>query len=114
MNNDIMVPEALRVVFDLISYINKQIEEGRIGKKGSEEAIGAMLFFDSVLGLNLAELMEEDEAPREVIELLDKRDIARAKRDYALADEIRNTILDKYGFIVEDSKNGQRLKKASR
>lgn len=114
MNNDIMVPEALRVVFDLISYINKQIEEGRIGKTGSEEAIGAMLFFDSVLGLNLAELMEEDEAPQEVIELLDKRDIARAKRDYALADEIRNTILDKYGFIVEDSKDGQHLKKASR
>ena len=72
-----------------------------------------MLFFDSVLGLNLAELIDEDEAPREVLELLDKRDIARAKRDYALADEIRNTILDKYGFAIEDSKDGQRLKKAS-
>ncbi len=112
MNNDIMVPEALRVVFDLISYINKQIEDDRIGKAGAKEVIGTMLFFDSVLGLNLAELMGEDKVPQEVIELLDKRDIARVKSDYALADEIRDTILDKYGFIIEDSKDGQRLKKA--
>ncbi len=111
MNNDIMVTEALRVVFDLISIINKQIEDGRIGRIGSRATIDAILFFDSVLGLNLAELMNEDSIPREVLELLEKRDIARAKKDFALADSIRDMILDRYGFIVEDSKNGQRLKK---
>lgn len=69
-----------------------------------------------LLGLDLAGVSLRDmkaevsgeEIPREVAELLDEREAARARRDFAVADALRDEIGDR-GYAVEDGHDGPRL-----
>ena len=65
--------------------------------------------FNQVLGV----LNFEAEAlpvPKELEEALAKRLEARAKKDWALADTLRDFITSR-GFVIEDTPQGARLKK---
>jgi cysteinyl-tRNA synthetase len=56
----------------------------------------------------LASLAERDEAPTEVVELAERRQKARAGRDFAEADRLRNAI-EALGWEVRDAGDGFRL-----
>lgn len=62
------------------------------------------LMFDKVLGLNLA---QKSELSDEIKKMLRSREVAREKKDYQKADEIREE-LKKLGIEVEDTKEGQK------
>lgn len=63
--------------------------------------------FDKVLSLDL--LKKEDNLNNELIdyinEMIEKRQIAKQNKDYLLADQIRNELLEK-GIILKDSREG--------
>ncbi|MDR1691327.1 MAG: cysteine--tRNA ligase [Rickettsiales bacterium] len=64
---------------------------------------------DSVFGLDL--LKEQTlEIPTEVQKLLDERAMARANKDWAKSDELRDRIAEQ-GFVVKDSKDGQSIER---
>ncbi|MEA2681919.1 MAG: cysteinyl-tRNA synthetase [Chloroflexota bacterium] len=67
--------------------------------------------WDRVLQLDLttAPSQAHDEAPAEVQELAQRRDAARAARDWAAADALRAQ-LEELGWAVEDSAQGTRLR----
>jgi cysteinyl-tRNA synthetase len=96
--NDFNTPRALAAVFDWVREAN------RSGPAGNAD-LRAML---QILGLaNLVEL-ETVEVPGEVAALADAREQARAQRDFALADELRER-LRALGWEVRDGPNGPEL-----
>jgi len=54
--------------------------------------------------------VEEDSPPVEALELLEKRKDARARKDFAESDRLRDQI-SALGWMVQDSKDGQKLVK---
>ena len=115
MDDDLSVSEALGVVFTLVREVNRELD-GRADRLGPEES-GAVLSvltdFDTVFGvleLRAAEDAETDPSLREwVEERIAAREAARAARDWARADAIRNEVEER-GILLEDTPEGTRWK----
>jgi len=103
MDDDLNISKALAVIFDFMRDVNKLI----ISKKDAKEIYNVMFNFNKVLGV-LEE--KEEKISKEIQDLINEREKARKNKDYKKADEIRNE-LRKKGFIIEDTKEGPRLKK---
>lgn len=58
-----------------------------------------------------AQKVEEEKPPEEVLALLEQRREARAKKDFAESDRLRDAIL-RFGWAVKDTKEGQQLEKS--
>lgn len=104
LENDLHTPEALALLWEVL--------KSNIPGKDKYDLI---LEFDSILGLQLIKNIEAYEAsdtrvPSGVQQLLDLRQAARDKKDFAKADELRDQIAS-LGWIVEDSALGQKVKK---
>ena len=112
VNDDLNMPKALAELFGMISKINKEIEKGAVKKDDAKYIIDAVLVLDRILGLKLEEFAKQGVVPEEVMKLLEERRKAREERNFELADRIRKRIRDEYGFIIEDTKNGEVIKKA--
>ncbi len=96
---DFSTPAALATVFDWVR------ESNRAGEQIGDADLREML---AVLGLeNLLEVAIAD-APREVRELSDARERARAERDFAAADRLRDK-LRALGWEVRDGPDGPEL-----
>ncbi|MEM7196140.1 MAG: cysteine--tRNA ligase [Pseudomonadota bacterium] len=66
---------------------------------------------DDVLGLRLADWRPESvDVPTDVMALLQQRDHARHERDWVLADQIRDQIIE-LGYEIEDSPKGAKVRK---
>lgn len=65
--------------------------------------------FDKVLSLNLIEEVKEREDHAEIMKLIDARNDAKKKKDYELADSIREELLNK-GIILVDTREGTTYK----
>jgi len=101
IEDDLNMPQALAVVWNLVREGNKRQDK---------RAWETLKDFDRVLGLGL-KYGTEVEVPGEVMELAEKRELARKAKDWTRADELRKEIL-KRGWIIEDTKDGPRLKRA--
>lgn len=105
INDDLNMPKALGVVWDLVK------------SDYSEKAkLGSLLKFDKVLGLDLENSKEylknkkEEKIPDEVMELVKEREGLRKKKRYLLADQWRHKIRKK-GYDIEDKKDGRTIVK---
>lgn len=97
INDDLNLPNALAVVQDMLK---SDLEE--------EIKLATIFDFDKVLGLNLNKLSEEIELPDDVKKLFDARQKAREEKNFNESDRLRGEIAA-LGFIVEDTKDGQRI-----
>lgn len=102
INNDVNVAGGLATIWELLK--NSNISDA--DKKAT------ILDFDQVLGLKLDEIVptEAVEIPASVKILLDERQTARDRKDWAKADELRDQIAE-LGFVVKDTSNGQEISK---
>ena len=57
-----------------------------------------------------APLLDEDQPPAEALEWLEQRKAARTRKDFAESDRLRDKIFV-LGWIVQDTKDGQKLVK---
>jgi len=64
---------------------------------------------DEVLGLDLIK-QEKEKIPKEIKELIRKREEARKETNFELADKLREDIKKK-GWQVEDVKGGSKIKR---
>ncbi|MGN6868838.1 MAG: cysteine--tRNA ligase [Solirubrobacteraceae bacterium] len=97
--DDFNTPEAMAAAFDWVREANRS-------PAGSGDAdLRDML---SVLGLENLLDVSETQAPTEVTELRDAREQARAARDYAEADRLREAIRA-HGWEVRDGPDGPEL-----
>lgn len=107
MDDDLNTPEALAVIFELISNLNAAFDAGGIEADQRSELQGFFSYADSVLGVVSAPVAA---VPAAVRKLLDSREKARNDGDYSQSDELREQILQE-GWEVEDTPRGQRLRK---
>ncbi len=106
MDDDLDTPAARAMIFELVTRANELADEGR-----SEEgrAVAATVnVLCAVLGLALRG-SDDDVLDPEIAALVAERDRARARRDWASADEIRRR-LSESGWVVEDSPEGTRIR----
>ncbi|MDD4075454.1 MAG: cysteine--tRNA ligase [Eubacteriales bacterium] len=107
MDDDLNTADALGALFELTRAINTFVTDPH-----SEAALAhaKKIFGDLCAVLGLLQHKADDAFPAEAMALLDARTAARAAKDWAKADEIREQ-LKAMGFAVEDSKEGAKLKK---
>jgi cysteinyl-tRNA synthetase len=101
--NDLNLPGALGVIFDLVREMNAAMDEGRVGAPDASVIRDAFEEFDRVLGV-LALRRAEDARPpvpvEEIERLIEERRDARRSRQFARADEIRRE-LEARGILLE-------------
>jgi cysteinyl-tRNA synthetase len=110
---DLNVPGALGVMFELVRYVNTAIDDGELGLPDVDVVRGAFDNFDQVLGVMALRRAEEATpgVPVDEIErLIADRKAARARRDFAGADAIRQN-LDTRGIVLEDGPSGTQWKR---
>jgi cysteinyl-tRNA synthetase len=99
LNNDLNTPQALAVILEMVAQAYR-LHDQRIWK--------TLQRFDQVFGLNLAKRREETYmglTPPEIHRLVNEREEARRRKDFARSDELRIQ-LDAMGYIVKDTKTG--------
>lgn len=113
INSDLDTPGALAVLWDMT----------KDDSLSSPDLLAGLLDFDRVLGLNLVEpdaaakeksaqfartTIEAADIPSHIQELNQKREEARAEKNWARADELRDEMTAE-GFGIEDTPSGPRL-----
>jgi len=108
MDDDLNVPGAIGVVFELIKEINTLIDAGNLREQDRAAVLHFLEQADSVLGLMTAQLASATSQPildKEVEALVAEREQARERHDFARADEIRDQLTAR-GIILEDTPHG--------
>jgi cysteinyl-tRNA synthetase len=110
MNDDFNTPLALSILFELAKDANKFIDENaKISKKTGEKIIKNFRELGYIFGILQKEIKKES-LPKEIMDLIIKREGYRKRGDFEAADKIRKEIAEK-GILVEDSPEGPRWKK---
>lgn len=102
MDDDLNTADAIAAIFDIVYIANTEIESD-----SGKEAIGLALSLIRELGGVLGLFVKERKKPldADVEELIKKRNEARAAKDWATADAIRDR-LKAMNIILKDTKDG--------
>jgi cysteinyl-tRNA synthetase len=106
MDDDLNTADAIGVLFELVRYINTFLAEHPY-KKEAGASLEIFMKLAGVLGLLTK---NEQEIPREILELAEKRQAARKEKNFALADALRDEITQK-GYILEDTPQGPKVRR---
>lgn len=107
MQDDLNVSEALAAIFDFVTACNKAAPS----VAGATAALQAFDRFEDCLAVFGDEPKATSDAPAELLALLDKRKQAKANKDWAVADQIRDEV-SAAGWKIVDTPAGARLEKA--
>ena len=108
MDDDLNTSVALAAIHELTRVVNPVLARGHLVADNKRELIAAIDKFDSVL--HIFGRLERELLDEEIQALIDERQEARHRRDFARADQIRDELADR-GIILEDTKDGVRWKK---
>ncbi len=107
MDDDINTADAISVIFDLVRHINVSVNENTASSV-LREALGLLTELAGVLGIEILtskELLDSD-----IEALIEERTQAKKDKNFARADEIRDTLKD-MGIILEDTRQGVKWKR---
>jgi cysteinyl-tRNA synthetase len=107
LDDDLNVSAGLAAVFDLVRDLNRRIERRSLSTADAGRSLEALRDLDRVLGV-LPDA--DDDLEPAVVELLEAREAARAARDFAASDRLRDE-LAAHGVTVEDTRDGQRWRR---
>ena len=100
INDDLNMPLAMSFVWEAAKFEKKNPEIAEILTK-----------FDNILGIKINEENSgKQDIPKEILDLVDKRRIARENKDWDKSDELRDLINQK-GYDIKDTKQGTEIKK---
>ncbi|MBQ8913605.1 MAG: cysteine--tRNA ligase [Lachnospiraceae bacterium] len=108
MEDDLDTADAISAIFELVKFANTNVNENS-SKEFATKVYDMIVKLCDVLGIKAkteAELLDAD-----IEKLIQERQDARKNKDFARADEIRNSLLEK-GIILEDTREGVRWKRA--
>ncbi len=109
LDDDLNVSPALAAVFDLVRELNRRIDTRTMSTADAGRAVAALRDLDLVLGIGPD--VESDALDPELQALVDARATARAARDWAESDRLRDALAGR-GIVIEDSRDGQRWRRA--
>ena len=105
MDDDLDTASAMAIIFDTVRAANAAVDAGDAQRAADLRA--TVLEMSGALGL---EFSGGDDVPADVRETAARLDAARAARDFATADALRNE-LQSAGWVVETSKEGTRVRR---
>jgi cysteinyl-tRNA synthetase len=108
LDDDLNISPALASVFDLIRELNRRIDGRTLSTADAGRAIEFIRDLDRVLAIAPA---AEEALDPEVQKLLDERSAARTNKEWAASDRLRTALADR-GILVEDTRDGQRWRRA--
>jgi len=112
VNADPGMPEAFAALFALVRESNSLMSRQELTPAEATATLGVFDKMDSVMGLvRFGRQAKEAAVPAEIEALLEERAAARAAKDWASSDRIRDQIAA-LGWEVRDSKKGQKVRKA--
>jgi cysteinyl-tRNA synthetase len=94
INDDLNMPRAMAIVQELLK-----------SDVSDADKYATVLDYDRVLGLDFDQLDKPEALPEAVQTLVKDREAARAAKDWAGSDQLRDAIQD-MGYIVQDTKDG--------
>jgi cysteinyl-tRNA synthetase len=97
VNDDLNMPRAMAVVQEMLKSDHPA---------GAKHA--TVLEFDRVLGLGLDRVDQQEELPAEIQKLVDARRQARASKNWAESDRLRDEIQAR-GYTVKDTRDGMKV-----
>jgi len=109
LDDDLNVSAGLAVVFDLVRDLNRRIERRSMSTADAGRAVETLRDIDQVLGI-LPDPEPVDGLDPTISALLEARVEARASRDFAASDRLRDE-LAALGVTVEDTRDGQRWRR---
>ncbi len=110
LDDDLNVSAALAALFELVRDLNRRIESRSMSTDDARRALDGLRDLDRVLGVLPDATADELEPSLQA--LLDERATARASRDWAASDRLRDALAER-GIAVEDSRDGQRWRRIS-
>jgi cysteinyl-tRNA synthetase len=112
MDDDFNIPLALSCMFELARHINKLRDAGKIEIASAHAKVLCHEMGDllGIMQQNPDQFLQEGVDETKITQLIDARNQARANKDWAAADQIRNTLLE-MGVIIEDTAQGTTWKK---
>ena len=99
INDDLNMPLAMSVVWETVKYPKKSKKIAKLLEQ-----------FDTVLGIKIAKKEKGEAIPQEIMDLVEKRNKARAEKDWKESDRLRNLITEK-GYMVKDTAEGTKIDK---
>jgi cysteinyl-tRNA synthetase len=100
INDDLNMPRVMAVAQELLK-----------SSLSDAEKLAGVLDFDRVLGLGLVSLDQDDSLPEALRKLVDRRQAARAAKNWALSDQLRDEI-QAMGYVVQDGRDGMQVIKS--
>ena len=108
MDDDINTADAISSIFELARFINTNINE----ESSIEFAKMCLNEFEELTNvLNIVNKKQEEILDEDIEKLIQDRTNAKKNKDFALADEIRNKLLE-MGIVLEDTRQGTKWKRA--
>ncbi|MBO0423132.1 cysteine--tRNA ligase [Enterococcus plantarum] len=108
MDDDFNVANGITVVYEMAKWLNQYSEQEAVSAVVIEKALEQFTQWLSIFGIFFLseELLDDD-----VDQLIEERNQARANRDFARSDEIRDLLKDK-GITLEDTAQGTRWRRS--
>ena len=109
LDDDLNISPALAALFDLVRDLNRRIDARSLSSADAGRAEALLRDLDQVLAIGpdlQTDLLEPD-----LQTLIDTRAAARAARDWAESDRLREVLAER-GIVIEDSRDGQRWRRA--
>ncbi len=109
LDDDLNVSPALAAVFDLVRALNRRIDARSLSTADAGRAAGFLRELDRVLAIGPEPA--GDALEPELAALLEARAAVREARDWAASDRFRDELAER-GIVVEDTRDGQRWRRA--
>ena len=104
LDDDLNISGALGRLFDLVRESNAALDRGELTPGQAAQLLSEWRRIDSVLSFE----REAATVPTEVVALVEQRQQARAAKQWAESDRLRDEIAA-FGWIVKDTKDGPKL-----
>ncbi len=110
MDQDFNSRGALSGMFDMVREVNKLITDGNLSKKGARDILTSLQKADEIFGILPGEEEIRTDVSGDIIQMLvETREELRKRKQYDLADSIRNKLADK-GIELQDTSDGVKWK----
>lgn len=108
MEDDFNTADAVSTVFELVRFANTKTSVAS-SKDLIQKTLDKIIELSDVIGIALD--LEEEILDQEVEALIQQRQEARKNKDFALADKIRDDLLNQ-GIVLEDTRQGVKFRRA--
>ncbi|HBI91375.1 MAG TPA: cysteine--tRNA ligase [Terrisporobacter glycolicus] len=108
MDDDLNTADAVSVIFELAKFMNSNVNENST-KEFANKVLAEFNELTSVL--NVVNKKQEDILDEEIEKLIEARTNAKKNKDFKLADQIRDELLEK-GIVLEDTRQGVKWRRA--